>query len=158
MNAVTDRHQSLDVSIDETGTASHTLKLEWANNILTPGNSPFRDLPVEGPLRVLGNYVRVLVPAGSSFLSVSGGTLAQLTGLEEINRANGRDVFGNYVEIPPGSTTVASGWTSAGVVATSGNDRVYQLTIQKEPGTRAEAIAVKVNLPPGATVLKPPAT
>ena len=154
LNAVTERRQTLDVTLNARGTASHQLRLLWTNRILALENAPYRALPEQGGARLLGNYVRVLTTAGSQIRSVSGGTLVHLTGPEEVGRDAGRAVFGNYVAIPPGPTSVTYSWVSDGVVAGDGKDFIYRLTVQKQPGTRDDRIAITVHLPAAARVLE----
>jgi hypothetical protein len=153
LNAVTDRTQAISIALATDGSASHRLDLEWTNAIEAPDNAPYRDLPVQGGYRLLGNYLRVLTPDGSRFGSASGGSIAPLMGHEEESHEAGRLVFGSYVLIPPGRTSVHYAWSSEGVVAQDGQDLLYRLTIQRQPGTRDTPVAVAITVPAGARIV-----
>lgn len=153
LNAVTSRRVEVDVALDDAGTATHTARVTWQNDIEAPGNKAYRELPTVGDLRILGNYVRLLVPDGSTFLSLAGGSYGRLTGPEEISQEAGRSVFGSYLAIPPGSTSLVYRWTTAAATITQGEDFVYRLTVQKQPGVADETLGLSIVVPEGARIV-----
>lgn len=154
LNAVTQRRTELDIALDPAGTATHNARITWQNDIEESAATPYRALREVGAQRLLGNYVRVLVPAGSVLDSVAGGSFGRITGPEELGDEAGRMVFGNYLAIPPGSSSLVYRWTSTGITSTQGEDLVYRLTIQKQPGVAAEQLAVSIVVPDGARIVE----
>lgn len=153
-NLVTHRSLDLQVQIDDAGNAHDSLTLTWDNRANLPEASALRKLPYAGTDGILGNYLRVLTPDGSTRQSVSGGRLVRLTGVEEISSEAGRNVYGLFLLEPPGLTSVTVSWISPHPVETDNKTLLYRLTVQKEDGRTAEPLAVTVTVPPGAKVLE----
>ena len=63
----------------------------------------------------------------------------------------GRAVFGVYLRVPPGSTSLRYAWTSpyAADVSATGGAGQYRLTIQKQPGLLAAPLSVTIRVPAG---------
>jgi hypothetical protein len=76
-----------------------------------------------------------------------------VSGVERVSSEAGRTVFGNYLMIRPGTADLTYRWRTPDVVTTEGDERVYRLTIQKQPGMRSEAVRVQIALPEGASVV-----
>ena len=74
LNAVTIRSLALEVGIDAVGNARNTLVVLWQNRIDTADGASYRALHVDGTLRILGVYFRLLVPQRSRVEEVSGGS------------------------------------------------------------------------------------
>ncbi len=155
LNLVVDRATSLDVTLDADGTATSSLRLDWRNDAGTDGE-PYRFLREASlsPEGIYGAWVRVLVPAGAELLEASGTAALPVSGAEQIGSEAGRSVFGNYLMIRPGTADLTYRWRTPGVVLADGEERVYRLTIQKQPGMRSERVAVRLTLPDGAAVVQ----
>jgi Protein of unknown function (DUF4012) len=150
LHAITTRHLRLDIQIDAYGDVRHTLDVTWDNPIETDVGRPYREVPTLEDLRILGMYFRALVPMGSTIESVSGGTLVELTAPALIGIDAGRAVFGTYLMIPPGETSLRYEWTTRRPIEVdpSGGYR-YRMTIQKQPGLLPGPLAVSIRVPPG---------
>jgi hypothetical protein len=153
-NLVVDRASTLDVLIGEDGSAESTFRLEWRNEADRDGE-PYAFLRSASTNQegVYGAWVRVILPEGAELLEATGQATARVGGVERTETEVGRKVFGNYLMIGPGTADLTYRWRTAGVVMTDGEDRVYRLTIQKQPGMRSEPVTVQVSLPDGATLV-----
>lgn len=110
------------------------------------------------------NYVRFYVPAGSRLLDstrhiVPGETLFNATThdstAQPITERSGLSTFANLLLVPVASTVESfiQYEMPPGIVTQQGGDALYELTIGKQPGTRAEPTTVVINLPQGAQLL-----
>lgn len=154
LNLVVDRAITLDVVLDADGTASSTLRLDWRNDAGTDGE-PYRFLREASlsPEGIYGAWVRVLVPEAAELVAASGNAVLPVSGVEQVEVEAGRRSFGNYLMIRPGTADLTYRWRTPGIVLADGDARVYRLTIQKQPGMRAEPVTVRVTLPEGAQVV-----
>ena len=159
LNMVTTRSLSLDIHLDEVGNARSAMGLSWQNAVDTPAGADLRAMTVGvGSLDDLGLFVRVLVPERSRLEQTAGGSYVKLTGPAIEGTEAGRFVFGNYLRVPPGTTTVQYTWVSpyaANLVegpdgnATGGE---YHLVIQKQPGLRGGPLTLSITVPPGMII------
>ena len=154
-NLVTQRSQSLGVQIDAVGDAHDTLQLSWNNGALGPLGTEIRAMPSTWTATngVMGDWAQVLVPAQSRLQRVWGGSFSQITGPEEVGSVAGRSWFGNYLFLPPGTTSLTYAWIApyaANVDATGGT---YELTVQKQPGTVADPLTVRISVPENAVIV-----
>jgi hypothetical protein len=150
LHAITTRRLRLDIQIDAYGDVRHTLDVTWDNPIETDVGRPYREVPTLEDLRILGVYFRALVPRGSIIESVSGGTLVELTAPALIGIDAGRSVFGTYLMIPPGQTSLRYEWTTPRPIEVDPNGGYrYRVTIQKQPGLLPGPLAVTIRVPPG---------
>ena len=152
LDAVTTRRSQIAIALDKDGTASHELKITWQNNIQETASAPYRALVGLDQSTILGEYVRDLAPGGSVLQSASGGSFGRITGVEELGQELGFTVFGNYLGVPPGSTSLVYRWTTPKTAVNDGADVVYRLTIQKQPGRLDDPVAVTVTVPSGARI------
>jgi hypothetical protein len=152
LDFVTERRETLAVALDANGLATHELQITWQNNVADKANALFRAVPGNATYTLLGQYVRLLTPISSVLQSVAGGSFGRVTGVEESSREAGRDVFGNYLAVPPGSTSLLYRWTTAGTTSRDGEYIVYTMTIQKQPGRLEDPVAVTVTIPSGARI------
>ena len=76
-----------------------------------------------------------------------------VSGVESEDAEAGRLAWGNYLLIPPGTAWLADEWTTPSVVLTEGVDRVYRLTIQKQPGQGPEPSNVDIQVPAGSRII-----
>jgi hypothetical protein len=152
-NLVVDRRDTLQVTLGASGDASSVLRMDWQNNALTPGE-PYASIREysESKVGLYGAYLRVLTPATSALLSTFASGADPIDAAEEVSSDAGRNVFGNFLLIEPGTADLAYSWTTPGAAAQSGDVWTYSLTIQKQPGLRPMPLSVSVALPPGATV------
>ena len=99
-----------------------------------------------------GVFVRVLVPERSRLEQVRGGSFVRLTAAELVGTETGRTVFGNYLMVPPGETTLTYRWTSPYAADADRHGGLYRLLVQKQPGTRDEPLVVRITAPEGAWI------
>ena len=93
------------------------------------------------------NYVRVLVPRGSELRSVSG-----VQGFVDVGEESGKACYGALIIVPPGEeTTICFDYAlPTRILQEAGGQRLYQLLVQKQPGTRGTELTVQVALPAAA--------
>ena len=152
LNAVTIRSLALEVGIDAVGNARSTLVVTWQNRIDTADGASYRALPVDGTLRILGMYFRLLVPQRSRVEEVSGGGLAPVTDPAVVQDEAGRTAIGTYLKIPPGTTTLQYTWTSPYAANADATGGTYRLTIQKQPGLPPGPITIRIRAPEGSRI------
>ncbi len=151
-NLVTVRSQSLDVQIDAVGDAHDTLRLSWNNDALGPLGAQVRSWGTSTN-GVMGNWAQVLVPDRSRLQTVSGGSFSRITGPEQIGSVAGRTSFGNYLFLPPGKTQLTYAWISPYAADADAQGGTYVLTVQKQPGTIADPLSLRIAVPPGAVIV-----
>lgn len=152
-NLVVDRRDTLDVTLAANGDATSQLRLDWQNNALTPGE-PYASIRSysESKSGLYGAYVRVMTPAASELVSAFGSASDPIDAAEEVSSEAGRNVFGNFLLIEPGTADLSYTWTTPGLATETDGVWTYLLTIQKQPGLRPMPVTVSVVLPTGATV------
>jgi hypothetical protein len=96
-----------------------------------------------------GGYLRLFAKARSRLLSV------QIDGAEagpsELTEENGKTVFGRFFALPKGATKeVSFSYVTPAIVSFSGDAAEYRLLIQKQPGTGAIPLRIRLTLPEGA--------
>ena len=156
-NLVVDRSDSLVVRLDASGGALSSLRLDWQNDAGKRGE-PYRSLREfsQNTDGWYGSFVRLLTPADSELLTATGQASDEVRGAELVEEEAGRAVFGTYLFMPPGGSTLTWLWANP-EAATSGDDGwAYDLVIQKQPGARAVPLSIRIDLPDGATVTDAP--
>ncbi len=101
---------------------------------------------------VYGSYLRLYVPTQASLIDLRlNGTAVNA---EEIGSGLGRRVFGRFFPVLPGaSDRLDVIYESTGVVEAVGEGHyAYSLYIQKQPGTLALPLAIRLEAPPGALI------
>ncbi len=155
LNLVTERRSELEVRLDEFGNAHHALTVTWLNRIGEPGL--LRDMLLAYQRReTMGSYIRVLAPELSRLESVEGESdRSRSRGADSVGVEGGRAVFGAYHIVPPGTATMRMTWVAPYVVDApdAAEHRRYRLTLQKQPGTVADDIAIRIVAPDGFTIL-----
>jgi hypothetical protein len=115
--------------------------------------------------RCYHNYLRVYVPAGTSLSEASPHAIpaawmplgravpARVDTLQE--GVQGVQAFGTLLVVPGGQTVSTSFHFAlpASVIASSGAEKTYTLKIQKQPGTLANPITVRIHLPVSAQII-----
>jgi hypothetical protein len=154
-NLVVDRSDSLVVKLDEDGSSTNSLRLDWQNEADREGE-PYASIRSfsENEAGGYGTYLRVLAPEGSELLTVSGMTSDPISGVERIDQEAGREVYANYLFMPPGESTVTYLWEVAEAAEPGEAGWEYRLVVQKQPGARSIPLTVRVDLPEGATVIE----
>lgn len=155
---VVTRSTFLNVQLDDAGNSRNTVRIDWQNDAgkLGPRYQALRDYAANKGNPIYGVWARVLAPGNSELLQASGKGLDPISGVEEISEEAGRASFGNGVLVPPGNANLTYHWEVPGAAVQQGNEWVYQLTIQKQPGMLPEPLSVRVALPEGATVVSVP--
>jgi len=110
------------------------------------------------------NYLRVYAPAGSqlldsSRLTVPGNTL--FSGrtwdatAQALREQPGLATFANFMLVPQGGEATAFFRYSLppNVTSSAADGTTYRLRVQKQPGTRPEALRLAITLPAGATLV-----
>ena len=75
-----------------------------------------------------------------------------LTAPETVSEEAGRTVFGNYMVVPPGDTSLSYRWISPYAATITNGEGAYTLTIQKQPGMRPEPLTLRIHVPVGARI------
>ena len=149
IHAIATRSLGLEVVIDPDGHARNTLDVTWQNPIDGEAGRPLRELPTLETSRILGMYFRVLAPENSRIESVSGGSVVELTAPAVVGEEAGRAEIGNYLMVPPGTTSLRYVWSSPDVVDPDGSGGSYRLTIQKQPGLLPGPLTLSIRVPDG---------
>jgi hypothetical protein len=98
-----------------------------------------------------GSYLRVYTPEGSKLTDVRFG--GQTVGPEAVETEYGYTTFGRYFPVLPGTSAgLDVEFETLGVIAADGQVRTYRLYVQKEAGTEATPLTLKLSLPQGARV------
>jgi hypothetical protein len=152
-NLVVDRADSLVVRLDEDGDAINKLSLTWQNDAGDDGE-PYASLRDYSNNRQgwYGAYLRVLAPTGVELVDARGRAADRVSGVEREATEAGRAVFANYLLMPPGESRMTYRWRVPGAAQETAEGWLYELLIQKQPGARSAPVAVRVELPAGATV------
>ena len=155
LNLVTERSSRLTVRLDEFGNARHELETTWVNHITEAGPTQAILLAYQ-QRETMGSYFRILVPERSRLESVAGRSdRLTVSGASAIGEAAGRAEFGVYHIVPPGMTVMHIAWTAPYVVGDpdeAGRQR-YRLTVQKQAGTIADGLAVRLEPPDGTRIV-----
>jgi hypothetical protein len=154
-NLVVDRSDSLVVKLGEDGAALDSLRLDWQNHAGDDGElyQQLRSFS-QNEQGWYGAYVRVLVPTGSELVTASGRDIDQVSGVERVTQEAGRTSFANDLLMVPGTSTMSYLWTVPQAAEETEHGWEYRLTVQKQPGARTFPLSVRVDLPPGASVLE----
>ena len=110
------------------------------------------------------NYLRIYTPAGSLLINSSEHTVpgeALLSGnlwrsqAQTVNEFQGLTTFANFLLVPRGQTVEAffEYQLPTTVVQNDGSQKVYRLTLAKQPGTETQPVTVTIELPPDAELL-----
>jgi hypothetical protein len=100
----------------------------------------------QSTLTVYGDYLRLLVPPESSLLEVRDGDMP--VGAEDVWQEHGKTVFGRYFVLPVDSRKeLTFAYTVPAVLDTSQDSFVYRLLVQKQPGTAAVPLRIKLEAP-----------
>jgi hypothetical protein len=96
-----------------------------------------------------GDYLRLFTKAHSRLVGV------QLDGAEagpsELTEENGKTVFGRFFALPKGAKRDLSfSYVTPAIVSFRGDAAEYRLLIQKQPGTGAIPLRIRLILPEGA--------
>lgn len=152
-NLVVSRSSQLDVDIDPDGTVNNELRLTWQNDGGRPGE-PYESIRTYSTNIVgfYGAYVRVLAPEGSDLLEAEGTGYFPFSEVELVAPEAGHTSFANYLLMPPGESELRYAWRAPEVMLRDGDEWVYRLTIQKQPGMVREPVTVAVTVPEGAEV------
>lgn len=152
-NLVVERRSQLSVNIDTAGTVTNELQLTWQNDGGKPGE-PYESIRQYSTNIVgfYGAYVRVLTPARSELLEAEGQDRSPITEVERVASESGQTSFANYLLMPPGASELRYAWRGPEVMLRDGDEWVYRLTIQKQPGMVKEPLKINVTLPDGAEV------
>lgn len=144
--------KSMDVAIDlkEDGTASTSVKYTLGNpfNEWKKGRDPkiVTALMLNG---VYGSYTRVYAPIQAVLRDVR--VDGKAAGIEQANEEIGKKAFGKSFNVLPGKTSsIEFSYDTPRVATAVGKQRHYELYIQKEAGTGAIPLDLKLSLPKGA--------
>lgn len=152
-NLVVQRSSFLNVVIGADGGTAETLRLDWQNDALKEGEpyALIRSFSTD-PNGLYGADVRLLVPVDSELVQVSGQGEDPVTSVDTIAPEAGRNAFGTSILVPPGNANLTWQWQTQGVVLVEGDEQVYRLTIQKQPGMGPEKLSVRIGVPAGARI------
>jgi len=153
-NLVVERADTINVALDSAGMASDSIAMRWQNFAMSPGQAfdLIRSYSTN-QAGLYGAYVRLLTPATSVLGSVAGNATDAIDSVEETSTEVGRNVFGNYLLMAPGASSLNYDWTVPRAAAQSQGIWTYDLTIQRQPGAAENQQFVTVSLPAGAQVV-----
>ncbi len=150
LNLVVEPSIEADISIDDLGNARNTVTITYASDYQAWARDQDPHLASlvvgAGTLTVYGDYLRLLVPSGSSVQDVlEEGTQA---GIEAIWQEHGKTVLGRYFALPLDTAkTLAFTYLVPSALDTSQAPFTYRLLIQKQPGTAAIPLKIRVEPP-----------
>ena len=152
-NLVVQRKASLVVDLAEDGKAVDSLRLDWQNDAGKRGKQyDFLRRYSNNQDGWYGAYVRTLVPMGSELITASGMASDPIRGAEQVATEAGRAVFGNYLFMPPGPSTLTYLWSVPAAATHTDAGWEYRLNVQKQPGARPQPLTVRLELPAGSSV------
>ncbi len=156
-NLVVSRRSHLSVAIDPAGSVSNDLRLTWENDGGKEGE-PYESIRTYSTNIVgyYGAYVRVLAPQQSELLEAEGRAYDPVTEVELVAPEAGHTSFANYLLMAPGVSQLRYAWRAPDVAQRDGDEWLYRLTIQKQPGMVRERVTVAVTLPEGAEMTAMP--
>ena len=141
------------MALDELGNAHTEVSLHYENDLASweSGRDPelVWRLMLDG---VYGGYLRLFTKHASRPLS------AQIDGVEsglsEIGEESGKTVFGRFFSLPKGANRdLFFSYVTPAIVDFEGDSAEYRLLIQKQPGTGAIPLRVRLSLPQGARLI-----
>lgn len=150
LNIAIDQRIDVSLRLDSEGAARHEVAVSYHNDLpaWSQGRDPLlvRRLMLGG---LYGGYARLLAPRGSRLERVA--IDGREVGPEEWSTERGKAVFGRFFSLPSGArATLAFSYATPYAAAAHGGERVYRLYLQKQPGTGAIPLTVRVTLPAGA--------
>jgi hypothetical protein len=150
LNLVVQPSIDLIVSLDDLGNARNTVTVTYGNDYSTWARNQDPQLAAlvtgQSILTVYGDYLRLLVPPGSATLEVREDDM--LVGAEGVWQEHGKTVLGRYFALPiDSSRTLTFTYTVPAVLDTSQEPFAYRLLVQKQPGTAAVPLRIKVEAP-----------
>jgi hypothetical protein len=150
LNLVVEPSIQVDISLDDLGNARNTVTIAYANDYTTwaQGVDPhLASLVVgAGTLTVYGNYVRLLVPEGSTVQDVR--EQGTPVGTEAVWQEHGKTVLGRYFALTQDATkTLSFTYLVPSALDTSQNPFTYSLVVQKQPGTAGIPLKIRVEPP-----------
>jgi hypothetical protein len=156
LNLVVEPRIDMDVSIDAEGNATNVVTVAYANDYSawSEGKDPHLAGLVtgHGSLPLYGDYLRLLVPEGTSLREVvEEGTPV---GAEDTWSEDGKAVLARFFLLPLDANKELAFTYAVPLVADMGkNSHEYRLFVQKQPGTRAIPLTVTVHPPPGLKIV-----
>ena len=153
-NLVVQRADTISVALDAAGTASDSIAMNWQDSGMAQGQAfdLIRSYSTN-QAGLYGAYVRVLTPQDSVLGTVAGNARDSIDSVEDSSTEVGRNVFGNYLLMGPGASSLSYQWSVPGAATESQGVWSYELTIQRQPGTADIPEVATVTLPPGAQIL-----
>lgn len=174
-NAVVDKKLTYDIDLQDIARPIGSLSVFHENraSIDSPCRVAILDRPNRNVLedyyainRCYYNYMRIYVPAGTVLLDATPHAVpaewmmlnkpvpAQVDVLDE--KVSGLQAFGTLLVVP-GAQSLSTSFQFAlpvGVIAGgTGNEKTYSLKIQKQPGTLAIPITIRIHLPVSARIV-----
>jgi hypothetical protein len=150
LNLVVQPSIEVDISLDPLGNARNTVTITYANDYTNWAKSKDPHLASlivgAGTLTVYGNYLRLLVPEGSTVEDVreQGTPVAA----EAVWQEHGKTVLGRYFALLQDTTkTLSFTYLVPSALDTSQNPFTYRLLVQKQPGTAAIPLKIRVEPP-----------
>lgn len=152
LNLVLAQRIEADIAIGPDGDVSHRVSMHYENRLpqWEAGKSPY--LLSQMFKGAYGGYLRLLAPPGSEVIAVleNGIQMGLEAQAQEANKAS----FGRFFVVARGQKTqITFVYITPEVVQDRPDGQLYRLYLQKQPGTRAIPVTIRLRLPPGAEVL-----
>jgi hypothetical protein len=150
LNLVVEPNIQVDISLDDLGNAHNTVTATYTNDYTSWAvgkDSHLASLVVgAGTLTVYGNYLRLLVPEGSTIQDVR--EQGDPVGAEGVWQEHRKTVLGRYFALTQDATkTLSFTYLVPSALDTSQNPFTYSLLVQKQPGTAAIPLKIRVEPP-----------
>jgi hypothetical protein len=102
---------------------------------------------------VYGSYLRIYVPPDAVLRELSVAGLSD--GPEQVAQEFGLRSFGRFFPVLPGeSKRVDLTYETPGTVTREGEDYIYRMHLQKQPGTMALPMSIRIEVPEGSRHLE----
>ncbi len=155
LNLVVQSSIDLQVKLDNRGNAENKVTIIYANPYSAWAKGKDRrlvDLTTgKGSLTVYGNYLRVLAAECATLEEVAEDGVP--VGPESVEEEGGKSVFSRYLLLPLDTRKAISfTYRLDGAASGKGDEKVYRLVVQKQPGTAAVPLAVSVSLRDGGEI------
>ncbi len=150
LNIVLDQEVDIQIALDELGNAHTEVALRYENDLASWEQGRDPELVYKMMLNGLyGGYLRLFTKLHSRPLDVQNDGTS--VGLSELSEENGKTVFGRFFALPKGAKReISFSYVTPAVADLSGALAEYSLLIQKQPGTAAIPLTIRLDLPEGA--------
>ena len=148
LNLVVEQSIDVTVGLDEGGNAAHLVTVRYHNALPQWAEGKSEALLAQMLGGLYGGYVRLFAPRDSAFQSLlRDGSEA---GLQDMGEEAGKAWFGSYLALPAGrQASLTFAYLTPRMTSSRGAAAEYRLVLQKQSGTRAIPVTIRLRLPAG---------